>query len=990
MASLFEEYERAAMQSVQPPSTATRTEPVATGFINARLDDDTTPIFCKQRINFDPLDPITHMCVCNNHLVMGMTTNILLRIDLEHPEVPDETELPKSVDDSIQAMYFDPTGRHLIISMSSSENYYLVRGSKKVRTLGKLKGHKITSIGWNVHNVTDSSTGEILIGTSKGLILETSIASGEDSRLFTINVEQYVKQLFCLAKEKPYPVTGLEFEKMPSTSLTDYRYFVLATLPGRLYQFVGGISTSAEAPIFQSVFSAYEDIPERFLELPGNFGYSKLCLFHPRFRTPPTSFAWMTGIGVYHGKINVTGSAGHDAVILNARLVQYPRDEGEGRDNPLSMVQTEFHVLVLFPDRLKAICGLSEELVFCDLFRDINRFGQVRGMCRDPLKETIWVYTSKAVYKYKVTREARDVWKMYLERNEFALAKSFTADNPVNRDKVLTKEAEYLFSAGKFIESAEAYASTQTSFEEVALKFVTLEKKEALKHFLKIRLDNLRSQDKTQIAMLVAWLSEIWLNEIGRLKERGEEMSANYEALQESFRKFLNTPRVKECASENRSMIYDLIASHGDVEDMIFFAVLIQDYERVISHHIQQENYRSALEVLAKQGTRDQFSRELFYKFSPILMQNIPKETVDAWIAKKDQLDPKRLIPALVQYDHNKYVAQTNEALRYLEYCTQKLGIRDEAIHNYLLCLYAKFKPDQLMPYLYLQGQEADQVSYDLKYALRLCSECDHKRACIHIYTTMGLYDEAVDLALQVDIELAKQNAEKPEDNEELKKKLWLKIARHVVENERDIKKAMEFLHSCSLLKIEDILPFFPDFVTIDHFKDAICTSLQEYNQHIEQLKEEMDDATESAKEIRTEIQRLRNKFSFVRGQDKCSSCSYPLMIRAFYLFPCSHRFHTDCLIAEVLPHLTDSKRARASELQRKLASKERATRTSPQTQTIAMGILGIAGNDQNFKEELDDLVASECIYCGDIMIRCVDKPFIEEKDYEAVIQSWL
>lgn len=27
------------------------------------------------------------------------------------------------------------------------------------------------------------------------------------------------------------------------------------------------------------------------------------------------------------------------------------------------------------------------------------------------------------------------------------------------------------------------------------------------------------------------------------------------------------------------------------------------------------------------------------------------------------------------------------------------------------------------------------------------------------------------------------------------------------------------FLQECSLLKIEDILPFFPDFVTIDHFK---------------------------------------------------------------------------------------------------------------------------------------------------------------------------
>lgn len=39
-------------------------------------------------------------------------------------------------------------------------------------------------------------------------------------------------------------------------------------------------------------------------------------------------------------------------------------------------------------------------------------------------------------------------------------------------------------------------------------------------------------------------------------------------------------------------------------------------------------------------------------------MQNNPEETVNAWIKQKDQLDPKRLIPALVQYDHNKYAAQ--------------------------------------------------------------------------------------------------------------------------------------------------------------------------------------------------------------------------------------------------------------------------------------------------------------------------------------------
>lgn len=41
-------------------------------------------------------------------------------------------------------------------------------------------------------------------------------------------------------------------------------------------------------------------------------------------------------------------------------------------------------------------------------------------------------------------------------------------------------------------------------------------------------------------------------------------------------------------------------------------------------------------------------------------------------------------------------------------------------------------------------------MNYDLEYALRLCSEHDLKPACVHIYSTMGLYEEAVDLALLV------------------------------------------------------------------------------------------------------------------------------------------------------------------------------------------------------------------------------------------------
>jgi len=50
---------------------------------------------------------------------------------------------------------------------------------------------------------------------------------------------------------------------------------------------------------------------------------------------------------------------------------------------------------------------------------------------------------------------------------------------------------------------------------------------------------------------------------------------------------------------------------------------------------------------------------------------------------------------------------------------------------------------------------------------------------------------------LQVDVELAKSIADRPEleqEDEELRRKLWLRIAKHVVQEEKDIKRAMKFL----------------------------------------------------------------------------------------------------------------------------------------------------------------------------------------------------
>lgn len=88
----------------------------------------------------------------------------------------------------------------------------------------------------------------------------------------------------------------------------------------------------------------------------------------------------------------------------------------------------------------------------------------------------------------------------------------------------------------------------------------------------------------------------------------------------------------------------------------------------------------------------------------------------------------------------------------------------DPAIHNYLLSLYAvEESTEDLMNFL---DYFKEDYVYDVKYALRVCIQEGKTQACVYIYTLLHLYEEAVKLALKVDLELAKYCADKADDDD--------------------------------------------------------------------------------------------------------------------------------------------------------------------------------------------------------------------------------
>lgn len=230
----------------------------------------------------------------------------------------------------------------------------------------------------------------------------------------------------------------------------------------------------------------------------------------------------------------------------------------------------------------------------------------------------------------------------------------------------------------------------------------------------------------------------------------------------------------------------------------------------------------------------------------------------------------------------------------------------------------------------------------------------------------MGQYLQAVDLALSHnEVELAAVIADRPMANPQLRKRLWLAVARKVISQSNGIKAAIDFLKRCDLLKIEDLIPFFPDFVVIDDFKEEICGALEDYSRNIDNLKKEMDESSQTATNIKIDIAALDHRYAIVEPGEKCYTCGLPLLSRQFFVFPCQHSFHSDCLGRKVLEQAGMSKSARIKELQLQ----------------IHRGAVGGARREA-VVAELDSLVASACILCSDFAIKRIDEPFITKDDH--------
>ncbi|CEP23149.1 unnamed protein product [Cyberlindnera jadinii] len=917
-------------------------------------DVNESSIFSIAPVQFQTeMTNISCLSVVNDMMAIAFKNGKLFRIDLNNPSVIETLELPykRSLQElgRIDKIFQDKTGSHLIVTTSQLESFYIHKSTTTFKYLQDLKGLKVNVVAWNDFAVEEQNTGAFLIGDRNGGIHEAFLEYSEASQKYSKKIQRDVYK-------RSSSIDGLQVTYDDANKEVT---IILASGDNIAYWHTASMRQNAKYNdlILGEVFKSNPVEIEQYQDL-GNINGSK-------FYGHGNEFAWLTAAGTVFGsitrdKIATQRNIGDLKILLTMEL---PASNHKFK----SVMMTKYHLLLLRGSELFIINKINDELVYHQTL-PVSENERFVGLCADYTKSTYWLYSNCNLFEITVDQEEKHIWRSMCENNMFDEALAVTSEVKI-RDAIYAQKGEYLIQQGEFIDAARSFALSNKWFETVALKFINAKRQDALLEYFLQKFHVLKSNKNydfaMQLIMLSSWIVEFYVEQLNELDDLlATEQSIHLEqtisektTVEKKFQEFI----IDNKDHLDRKTIYEIITAHNRRSELLYYANLINDYDFVLAYWIRLERWEEALNVLLKNN-----GSEMAYKYSTVLLVNSPKVTVDTWLKLSD-LDASKLLPAILTYNKNARRVQSasHHGVRYLLSYIHETKTRDPNVHDTLLfLLISNQSSDQEEFILRYLEEYGSQMNYNPDFILRLCLKFYKIQSATYVYSLLDCYEDAVDLALSHDmVELAIVIADKPDD-ENLRKFLWMKIAKAKTSKLRpsdqsQVKSVVKgLLDKCELLTIKDLLPLIPDFTSIDDLRDEICTDLENFGTQITKLSHEMNTSLQLNDKIAQQIGTYQEKSQIIHAGEPCSICELLLTSRKFFLFPCGHAFHSDCLVNDILKSNDYATKKRLEFLQKKF----------------------IANNkDKKAKfvnsPDVDALLCKRCPLCSDLKIDTIDQP---------------
>ena len=267
--------------------------------------------------------------------------------------------------------------------------------------------------------------------------------------------------------------------------------------------------------------------------------------------------------------------------------------------------------------------------------------------------------------------EERQTAALFLEAHDFEAALSFCAptDRPLH-EAILSAQAAAAFERGEYVRAAKLWAKTRAPLEQVALRFHEAGLHGPLKDYLSDMVDGADEANASQLTLLCAWLTQLYVSDAASLDGDGDGEGAAADVSDEFWAFLADKQRHGHL---DRPTTYRLLSAHSDGGRMLLaYASLCADWPRVVAFHLEHGDARDALAALAQavdsggdaggaaaaaDAPLAQLER-LVEANAGRLMASAPRATVDV-LLRLPGIDPTRLLPALAHY-HAQWMRSAN------------------------------------------------------------------------------------------------------------------------------------------------------------------------------------------------------------------------------------------------------------------------------------------------------------------------------------------
>lgn len=724
-------------------------------------------------LQFDLKGTLRQVLVQNDILYLIRTTTIS-RIDLSRPSNVSNFPLPQSKS-ALKGCWLHPDGNHLVIAFEDLTFYYLHSTYRRFKPLAKLKGLDVSSVEF-----LDSSSGpnadslSVLLLCNDRTIHLASIKA-HDSTQENKRDDKHLKQVYKSTSKllgAHLSNNGTRIAVVTSLQVLHWDCFELT--------FAELVSVFKLAPVSQA--------------LPSSVGAKSI------FRDLQNG--WL----LLDPESNKVVVRSHE----NMHSKSLPTPKGYSKYDLASVLSSKHHLMVLNDkhDRIGVISILTNELITEINLEDIaSQTEPVLGLALDSNSLTFWLYNSGGLFEIVVVNESISIWYDYYKLGNYEEAlKCIESNDPSAKfkiDFIHIKQGYDLLQKGLFgtpalsdfpdndavdlqIKGIRKLGELNEPFEKVCLMLLNVQDAHNCTNVRALNLSNTllieylltkfnsakQKPNSVILAVLSTWIVELLLRQMytvssalnlapetseasdcSELKSESERITNQFYTFLKSNDKYLDP-----------TSIYQVLKDLCLLEQLVYFAELKQDYQYLVSYHLEMFDWAKALKYLISFYIADEAKAvKCVYSTATILLINSPKQTVDTWL-KFDALKFEELLPSIMVFNkNNKSVDYSeNHTLRYMRKLIADKGVRDPLVNNTLLSLLITYPERQEESEALLSKQlvrllnqfksdNNNAGSFDADLILRLCLTNDrHEAAVVVLINEKGLYFDALQLALSV------------------------------------------------------------------------------------------------------------------------------------------------------------------------------------------------------------------------------------------------